>query len=212
MGGSLVYERFFCRYACPMGAFLGLVSRFSWFKVRRSEELCTDCGLCDTACPVGIDVSCASCVDSAECISCGECVNACTRHGALSISDRAGRAITPLTLTLATVVVFFGVIGISTAAGTFEWEQPSPASEMRRVEQEGGAFDTQVIKGSTTMNQVAEGTGISADTLAEAFGLSPADMDAPLKDVKTAYGFSMYDVRAFVAEQLGLPAPAQDSH
>lgn len=210
--GSLVYNRFFCRYVCPMGAFLGIISRFSWLKVRRVEDICTDCGRCDTACPVGIDVSCASCVDSSECIACSECVNSCPQPGALTVSDRKGMTITPLTLTLATVVIFFGVLAVSTAAGVFEWEKPTPGSEMRRIEQSGGIFDTSVIKGSTTMNQIAEGTGIPADTLAQTFGLNSADMDTPLKEVKAVYGFSMWDVRAFVAAQLGLPAPEQEAH
>ena len=36
--GSIVYDRFFCKYLCPMGGFLGAISRFSIFKVRRNES------------------------------------------------------------------------------------------------------------------------------------------------------------------------------
>ncbi len=210
IGGSLIYERFFCRYACPMGALLGLSSRFSWFKIRRTADACTDCGSCDTACPVGIDVAGAADVTTPECIACGECVTACPRPGALSFADKAGRTVSPLVVTLATAAVFFGVIGIATAADAFDWSQPSVAGEMRRsTEEGGGTFDTTVIKGSTTMSQIAEGTGIPAETLAQTFGLSQADMDLPLKDIKDVYGFTMMDVRTYVADYLGVEPPVE---
>lgn len=211
VGGSLIYERFFCRYACPMGALLGLLSRFSWFKVRRTADSCTDCGSCDAACPVGLDVSCAGDVTTPECIACGECVTSCPRPGALAFSDKSGRTISPLVVTLATAAVFFGVIGIATAADAFEWSKPTVAGEMQRsIESGSETFDTTVIKGSTTMNQIAEGTGIPVQTLAQTFGVSSADLDTPLKDLKDAGGFTMNDVRAYVADYLGVPAPEHE--
>ncbi len=77
LGASMFYDRFFCKYLCPMGALLGLISRISWFRIRRVEDTCTNCKLCDRACPVNIDVSTNDTVRSAECIACNECVNAC---------------------------------------------------------------------------------------------------------------------------------------
>lgn len=211
VAGSLVYDRFFCRYACPMGALLGLLSRFSWLKVRRTETSCTDCGSCDTACPVGIEVSRATDVTTPECIACGECITACPRPEALGFSDTAGRRVSPVVVTLVTAAIFFGVIGIATAADAFEWSKPTVAGEMQRSLEQGGAtFDTAVIKGSTTMNQIAEGTGIPPTELAAAFGVSPAELDVPLKDLKDAGGFTMNDVRVYVADYLGVEPPVHE--
>ena len=50
--GSLVYDRFFCKYACPMGALLALLSRLGLFRVRRDADTCIDCGACVDTCPV----------------------------------------------------------------------------------------------------------------------------------------------------------------
>lgn len=47
-------------------------------KVKRASEACTDCGLCDRACPMGIAVSKSiCCVTDADCHLCGACVAAC---------------------------------------------------------------------------------------------------------------------------------------
>jgi hypothetical protein len=51
------------------------------------------------------------------------------------------------------------------------------------------------------MNEVAMMTGVPAVQLQTEFGLSTADMGIPLEDIKDDYGFSMNDVRAYVAAE-----------
>lgn len=43
----------YCRYLCPYGAILRLVSRFSQWHVRIPPEECINCRLCEDACPYG---------------------------------------------------------------------------------------------------------------------------------------------------------------
>ena len=43
-------ERFWCRYLCPLGAFLGLASRFNLLKLKVSEKKCIRCNLCTIHC------------------------------------------------------------------------------------------------------------------------------------------------------------------
>ncbi len=59
LAGSLVYERFFCKYLCPVGALLGLLSRVSFLNIRRDADACIDCGRCDKACMMNIEVATA---------------------------------------------------------------------------------------------------------------------------------------------------------
>src|SRR3972149_9824834 len=53
---SLVIKHFWCRYLCPYGALLGLVSWISPQRVVRDEAVCIDCKACTRACPVEITV------------------------------------------------------------------------------------------------------------------------------------------------------------
>ena len=50
-------ERFWCRYVCPLGALLGLFSRWNVFKVRVNMDKCIKCNLCTSTarrrrCPI----------------------------------------------------------------------------------------------------------------------------------------------------------------
>ncbi len=78
---NLVVPRFFCRYLCPLGAFLGLISRFSLFRIVRDEEKCTNCGLCRRHCEGACDPD--KKLRRSECVVCFNCIEDCP-HGALS--------------------------------------------------------------------------------------------------------------------------------
>jgi polyferredoxin len=74
---NLLANRFWCRYLCPLGALLGLVSKFS-LKRRRVNELCQQCDACAKVCPTGTiraDTGYAS--DPSECTVCLKCQEAC---------------------------------------------------------------------------------------------------------------------------------------
>jgi polyferredoxin len=85
---SLFIERPWCKFFCPLGAFQGLLSKMSLFKIKRDPSLCRDCSLCDRACPMAIQVSQTKQVTDTHCNRCLKCVEACPRTGALK--QRAG--------------------------------------------------------------------------------------------------------------------------
>ena len=74
---SLFISNFWCRYLCPYGALLGIVSFLSLVKIRRVKETCTDCMACTRVCPAMIAVHKAGRVRSDECTGCLECVKTC---------------------------------------------------------------------------------------------------------------------------------------
>jgi polyferredoxin len=45
-----IVPRFWCRALCPLGAFLGTLSRFSLFGMEKDHAKCTDCNLCLVHC------------------------------------------------------------------------------------------------------------------------------------------------------------------
>lgn len=79
LAGSLIIERPWCRYACPLGAMLGLTNKISIFRIKRNASTCINCSKCDKACPMKIQVSDKKSVRSLECNSCLKCTseNAC---------------------------------------------------------------------------------------------------------------------------------------
>jgi ferredoxin len=75
-------KRFFCTNICPVGAVLGLISRFSLFKIRIDTDKCKMCSLCARSCPCGsIDFKNHT-VDNETCVKCFKCLSYCS-HGAL---------------------------------------------------------------------------------------------------------------------------------
>jgi len=82
VGLSIVVERFWCRYLCPLGAILAWTNRISLWRIRVNESDCISCGLCTRACPMDLDVP-REVERGGECIRCRACVHACRREGAI---------------------------------------------------------------------------------------------------------------------------------
>ena len=74
-----IAPRFWCRYLCPLGGLLGLISKVSIFR-RVVGDDCKNCGICSSHCPTGtIDPDRGYSSDPAECTLCLECLDACPR-------------------------------------------------------------------------------------------------------------------------------------
>jgi polyferredoxin len=121
MLGSLLVQNFWCRYLCPYGALLGLVSLLSPVKIRRDTDACIDCGKCARACPAGLAVDRLVQIRSAECTACMACVAACSAQNALqfSLAPRRASAATqrwyrrslgPVAVAMVLAYIFFGVV------------------------------------------------------------------------------------------------------
>lgn len=71
---TLVFRNFWCKYLCPYGALLGLLSVLSPVKVKRNKDACISCHRCSDACPQGIAVHKKNTVHSPDCMGCNECI------------------------------------------------------------------------------------------------------------------------------------------
>jgi polyferredoxin len=137
---SLVVKNFWCRYLCPYGALLGLLSKAGLVRVERDAGKCTDCRKCEKSCPAYINIAERENVTSAECLMCAECVNACGDTRALSIktlipgSEGLGKKwsgrLKPQSYGLALVGLFFAVILIAQVTG--HWQTNISQAEYRQ--------------------------------------------------------------------------------
>ena len=80
----LMGNRVWCRFGCPLAAYLGLVQRFkSRFRITTNGGQCISCGNCSTYCEMGIDVRWyaqrGQDVVRASCVGCGVCSAVCPR-------------------------------------------------------------------------------------------------------------------------------------
>ncbi|MDH4161384.1 MAG: 4Fe-4S binding protein [Nitrospirota bacterium] len=92
LGLNLVEKRFWCKYLCPLGALLGLLSRFSLLK-RSVSEACTECGACAGVCQGGASPDVKGEWKDAECYYCWNCDDICPNN-AVSFGF-SGKKITP---------------------------------------------------------------------------------------------------------------------
>jgi len=82
---GLFVERSWCRYACPVGAVMGLAAKFSPTRITRNEAACIDCNICSRTCPMNIDVANTRYVQELDCHTCVQCVETCPVDDALEL-------------------------------------------------------------------------------------------------------------------------------
>jgi len=103
----------FCRYICPYGALLGVMSFLSPLKIRRSTKHCLieskgmNCDKCTRACPANISVHTQKNIRSDECQACMRCVSACPKKEALHFSTRNGIKLSARGLTIMLLLIMF---------------------------------------------------------------------------------------------------------
>jgi polyferredoxin len=80
-------KRIFCKYMCPIGMVFRLLSALPFptkFKVRATDEKCTQCGKCSRSCLAGLnpmkDINTWGVVKDPNCVNCLECVSNCPQN------------------------------------------------------------------------------------------------------------------------------------
>ena len=73
--------RFWCRALCPLGALLGIVSRWSILGLVKTPERCEDCNRCLLRCQGGDDPIGGVPWRQPECHLCLNCIDDCPEHG-----------------------------------------------------------------------------------------------------------------------------------
>ncbi|HUN86396.1 MAG TPA: 4Fe-4S binding protein [Terracidiphilus sp.] len=133
--GSVLVQNFWCRYLCPYGALMGLVSLLSPVKIRRDAEACIDCAKCARACPAGLAVDRLVQIRSAECAACMECIAVCPAENALQFSFGPARNAVPAQrwyrrvvspMAVAGALAFIFLVMVLIARVTSHWQTNLP--------------------------------------------------------------------------------------
>jgi len=202
LAASLVVERPWCRWLCPLGALQGLISRLSPWTIRRDSAACTLCRRCDRACPMGIPVSQLDAVRSERCNRCTACVEACPQQGALAYSGRPGRRSLRRAAAAAAVLAVFSLPLL--VAGATGWYRPpgrppgllgtlatpaaptAPATAAAPTTAGGQRpFDPDTLSPRMSLAETAAGLGMEPGELLELLGLDPRfDPSTALFDIE----------------------------
>lgn len=89
----LMGNRVWCRFGCPLAAYLGIVQKFkSRFRITTNGGQCISCGNCSTYCEMGIDVRWyaqrGQNIIRSSCVGCGICSAVCPR-GVLNLEVKS---------------------------------------------------------------------------------------------------------------------------
>jgi ferredoxin-type protein NapF len=74
---SLAKGRLYCNMICPVGTFLGLLSKVSLFRIKIDENKCDKCGRCTVYCKSSCIDFLGQHVDLSRCVECFNCIRSC---------------------------------------------------------------------------------------------------------------------------------------
>ncbi len=77
---NLLIPRFYCRFICPTGALLGLIGKYSIWRIGKTEATCSNCMQCENSCEGACEPSKQIRIN--ECVLCLNCYDQC-RDGVL---------------------------------------------------------------------------------------------------------------------------------
>lgn len=74
------YGRTYCNTVCPVGTVLGLLSRYSFFRIVIDTDKCNGCGVCARNCKASCIDPKEHLVDGSRCVACMNCIGKCRKE------------------------------------------------------------------------------------------------------------------------------------
>jgi polyferredoxin len=136
--GSFFFERFWCKYFCPLGALTAVLSKIGFVKIYKTD-CCIECSKCKKFCPVNLDPVKKDSVSSAECLNCMKCVDVCPIGGGVELRSRLSKkkVVSSTVYMLVVLLIFFGIYGAAKYAGCWETTH-GQSKKILQIESKGG--------------------------------------------------------------------------
>ncbi|MBN9661030.1 MAG: 4Fe-4S binding protein [Acidobacteria bacterium] len=180
--GSLKVDRFFCKYACPLGAVIGLIGKVGLTRIARTDDGCKGCNVCQKSCFAHIEFLSTNKINDAECNHCLECVTSCPKPNVLTLRG-GGWKFSHGAYAALLLAGLFTTIGLSQMWG--KWRTQPVAVAFTNA---SGKLDAGQIRGWMTLSEISEGYRLPLSTLyAQAHLPSSVDSATRLNQIAGKY-------------------------
>jgi ferredoxin len=132
---SFTRGRLYCNTVCPVGTFLGIISKISFFRIKFNEDKCTRCGRCSLACKSSCIDFLNHDVDISRCVDCFNCIKSCPdkalSYGIVKISKKEEHVDNERRKVIAGSILIFLGLSNSSSGQTVKVPKPTKASTVR---------------------------------------------------------------------------------
>lgn len=195
---SLLIERFWCKYLCPLGAILSPLAQLGLLKIKKTEK-CVQCNLCLSKCSMGLHE-----IGASGCNNCLECSTSCPSSKATAVTFIWNKK--PKTKIILPVLgILVGILVVLGSMGAGLWET---RTAMSKVALPASAQTTQSnyppvegITGMTLLDEVAKTYELTPVQILEKAGLNPSENPhQPIRDITRKVGSEVEVIRDAVSQ------------
>lgn len=206
--GSLRYERFFCKYACPLGAVISLFSKLGITRIVRHPEECKACNACQRQCFAHVDFLSTTTIRDSDCNHCLDCVTTCPKPNVLVVKGATLR-FSHATYAALLVAGLATTIGVSKVSGYWRAKPEAVA-----FTNSAGKLDSEQMRGWMTLKELSTGYGIPLPELYGRAGLPAAvPPSSKINQIARNYNLTFEPeqmrevIRGFLAGEAPKPKP-----
>lgn len=192
---SLLIERFWCKYLCPLGAILSPLAKIGLIKVKTTQE-CAGCNLCLRQCHMGLEK-----IGQNGCTQCLECVTSCPTSGK-AVTVKVGQHKSRTSVLPLTGIALGGLL-ILMSMGSGLWATRTPPTAIAvpasATSLNGNYPPVETITGMSYLDEVATLYGLTPEAILTQAGLDQNQAaHQPVRDITKNVGKEVDVVREAV--------------
>jgi ferredoxin len=132
---SFIKGRLYCNTICPVGTFLGLISKISILRIKFDDVKCTRCGRCSLACKSSCIDFLNKDIDLSRCVDCFNCLKSCPEkalsYGIVTLRKKENKIDNERRKVIAGSVLLLLGLSNSSSGQTVTVPKPTKASSVK---------------------------------------------------------------------------------